>query len=42
MGKREITSDTYTNNIDWHSGHYAAMELEFLENDADLIYETEH
>lgn len=42
MGKREASTVTNENNIDWHSGHYAAMELEFLENEADLTYETEH
>lgn len=42
MSEREATSANTENNIDWHSGHYAAMELEFLENEADLTYETEH
>ena len=42
MSKRESATKTDENDILWHSGHYAAIKLEFLENDADLTYETEH
>lgn len=42
MSKRESATKTDDNDILWHSGHYAAIKLEFLENDADLTYETEH
>lgn len=42
MSKRESASNIAENSINWHSGHYAAMRLEFIENDDDLIYETEH
>ncbi len=30
------------NVVDWHSGFYGAIGLEFLENDADLEYDSEH
>ncbi len=30
------------NVVDWHSGFYGAVGLEFLENDADLEYDAEH
>ena len=42
MSKRESATKTDENDILWHSGHYAAIKLELLENDADLTYETEH
>ena len=42
MSKREASNITNDNDINWHAGHYAAMELEFLDNEDDLIYETEH
>lgn len=42
MGKREATGKFGENHIDWHSGYYGAFALEFMENDADLVYETEH
>lgn len=42
MSKRESALNIAENSINWHSGHYAAMRLEFIENDDDLIYETEH
>ena len=42
MRKRESATKTAEHDILWHSGHYAAIKLEFLENDADLTYETEH
>lgn len=42
MSKRESATKTDENDILWHSGHYAVIKLEFLENDADLTYETEH
>lgn len=42
MSKRESATKTDENDILWHSGHYATIKLEFLENDADLTYETEH
>ena len=41
MSKRESATKTDENDILWHSGHYAAIKLEFLENDADLTYERE-
>lgn len=30
------------NVVDWHSGFYGAIGLEFLENDDDLEYDSEH
>lgn len=42
MSKRESASNITETGINWHSGHYAAIKLEFIENDDDLIYETEH
>ena len=39
MAKNEVTPTT---NVDWHSGFYGAIGLEFIENDDDITLIDEH